>query len=374
MRFALFCHSLVSDWNHGNAHFLRGVTAELLARGHDVRVYEPHDAWSARQLVRHEGRAALDAFARSYPHLRSTRYRLEQIDLDEVLEGVDVVLVHEWSPLELVHRLAEHRHASRRSYLLMFHDTHHRAVSAPAELERYPLAAFDGALVFGKALADVYRARSWTDSVWVWHEAADLRVYRQRPPHARPARDVVWIGNWGDGERTRELEEYLFRPARELRLHGSVYGVRYPLRARLRLWRAGLRYRGWTANHAAPALYHRHRFTVHVPRRFYAEALGGIPTIRVFEALASGVPLISAPWSDSERLFETGRDFLMARDGREMREHMRMLRADDGLARSLAAHGRRTVEARHTCAHRVDELLGICAQLRGEPAAASARS
>ena len=35
MNVAIFCHSIVSDWNHGNAHFLRGVVAELLDRGHD---------------------------------------------------------------------------------------------------------------------------------------------------------------------------------------------------------------------------------------------------------------------------------------------------------------------------------------------------
>ena len=29
MRFVLFCHSLRSDWNHGNAHFLRGVVTDL---------------------------------------------------------------------------------------------------------------------------------------------------------------------------------------------------------------------------------------------------------------------------------------------------------------------------------------------------------
>ena len=40
MRFVLFCHSLLSDWNHGNAHFLRGVVTELCERGHLVDVYE----------------------------------------------------------------------------------------------------------------------------------------------------------------------------------------------------------------------------------------------------------------------------------------------------------------------------------------------
>ena len=29
MKVVIFCHSLISDWNHGNAHFLRGIVAEL---------------------------------------------------------------------------------------------------------------------------------------------------------------------------------------------------------------------------------------------------------------------------------------------------------------------------------------------------------
>ena len=44
MRFVLFYHSLLSDWNHGNAHFLRGIAGELQHRGHEVVVYEPRDA------------------------------------------------------------------------------------------------------------------------------------------------------------------------------------------------------------------------------------------------------------------------------------------------------------------------------------------
>ena len=51
MRIALFCHSLLSDWNHGNAHFLRGVATELVARSHAVSVYEPEEAWSVTNLV-----------------------------------------------------------------------------------------------------------------------------------------------------------------------------------------------------------------------------------------------------------------------------------------------------------------------------------
>ena len=51
MKIALFYHSLISDWNHGNAHFLRGVVRELLALGHTVEVYEPASGWSLQNLL-----------------------------------------------------------------------------------------------------------------------------------------------------------------------------------------------------------------------------------------------------------------------------------------------------------------------------------
>ncbi len=104
----------------------------------------------------------------------------------------------------------------------------------------------------------------------------------------------------------------------------------------------------------------------------HEEGLPGIPTIRVFEALACGIPLVSAPWNDVEGLFTPGEDFLVAPDGAAMRRHLRDVLNDAELARTLAQRGRSTVLARHTCAHRVDELLAIHAEL--EPASQDLRS
>lgn len=371
MKFVLFYHSLASDWNHGNAHFLRGITAELGARGHDVEVYEPRDGWSAGCLAREHGVAALGALERRYPWLTSTRYLLDELDLDRVLGDADVVIVHEWNSPELVAAVNAHRRRTRSPYLLFFHDTHHRAASAPDELERLCVDAFDCALVFGASLADLYARRDWFRQVRVWHEAADTRIFVTAAPGGQAERDLIFVGNWGDGERTSELRHFLLEPAYSLGLTGSIHGVRYPADAQAELGRAGLEYHGWLPNHRVPQAFHRHRFTVHVPRRYYADLLPGIPTIRVFEALAAGIPLISAPWADSERLFEPGRDFLLVRNGRQMREAMRALRSDAGLRDALVTRGRRTIESRHTCAHRVDELLAICAEINlGEPLAA----
>jgi spore maturation protein CgeB len=81
MRVVLFCHSLVSDWNHGNAHFLRGVCTALQSRGHEVAVFEPVDGWSRANLVAEHGAAAEWEFHAAFPHLESRRYDLEDIDL-----------------------------------------------------------------------------------------------------------------------------------------------------------------------------------------------------------------------------------------------------------------------------------------------------
>jgi spore maturation protein CgeB len=99
--------------------------------------------------------------------------------------------------------------------------------------------------------------------------------------------------------------------------------------------------------------------TVHVPRRPYTNALPGIPTIRVFEALACGIPLVSAPWSDVERLFTPGDDFLVAQDRQEMKSCLKRILYEPQEAVALANRGRAAVLSRHTCSHRVDELLEI---------------
>jgi spore maturation protein CgeB len=363
MNVVVFCHSLVSDWNHGNAHFLRGVVAELQDRGHRVRVYEPAAGWSRENLVREFGTAPLREFEAAFPNLASEVYEPADLDLDAALDDADLVLVHEWSEPALVRRIGEH-HARHPDYRLLFHDTHHRAVTAPGEMDRFDLSEYDGVLAFGEVIRRLYLERDRAARAWTWHEAADTRVFVPQP-EVEPDSDLVWIGNWGDGERSEELREFLLAPARRLRLRGDIHGVRYPRMARLRIRLAGLRYRGWVANYRAPDLFARHRLTVHVPRRPYVEALPGIPTIRPFEAMACGIPLICAPWEDAEGLFRPGEDYLVAADGKEMGEAMRAVLDDPGLAARLRASGLETIRARHTCAHRVDELLAIDAELRG---------
>lgn len=361
MKIVYFTHSLLSCWNHGNAHFVRGVLRELIARGHDVHACEPAGNWSLSNLLADAGEHGLVPFYRAYPELSSTTYAASP-RVEAMVDGADVVIVHEWNDPALVAEVGRLRAAGAR-FTLLFHDTHHRAVSAPDEMRAYDLSAYDGVLAFGETLSEVYRGWGWRNRVWTWHEAADTRLFH--PPVEEGERDgLVWIGNWGDGERTAEIERFLLAPAKQAGERLDIYGVRYPDEARAMLARYGATYHGWAPNARAPEIFAAALATVHVPRRYYSTILPGIPTIRVFEALACGIPLISAPWDDAEHLFRPGQDYLTVRDGTETTAAIRAMGEDEELTASLIASGLETIRTRHTCAHRADELLAILATLR----------
>jgi len=358
MKFVFYTHSLISDWNHGNAHFLRGIMRDLVRRGHEALALEPQASWSRDNLIEEQGQAAVDRFHETFPALTSQIYD-PHFDHEAAIADADVVIVHEWTEAALVERIGRARSNGGR-FTLLFHDTHHRAISAEGDIAGLRLAHYDGILAFGETLRQRYLQAGWGSTVFTWHEAADDVLFR---PHAELGKtgDLIWIGNWGDDERSAELLEFLVRPVRTLNLSATVRGVRYPQHALEALDDAGIDYGGWIANAQAPLAFARHKVTLHIPRRPYVENLPGIPTIRVFEALACGIPLICAPWHDSENLFRPGTDYLVASSGKEMSELLKQVLSDESLSADLAAAGLETIRGRHTCRHRVDQLLTILA-------------
>jgi len=366
LRFRFFAHSWISDWNHGNAHFLRGLTSELVRMGHEVRCYEEKDGWSMRHLVEEGPEVAARAFTnfrKTFPGLRVTFYSpgpgLAGF-LESELAGADVVVVHEWNSPEVVATILERK--TRLGFRALFHDTHHRAYTNPGEILRFPLDRFDGVLAFGNAIRRIYLDVFGVKRAWTFHEAADIA--RFFPISSEKDTDVVWIGNWGDEERTRELDEFLVAPARELpECRFAVHGVRYPEQGRERLAESGIEFRGYLPNLSVPGVYARSRVSLHVPRRFYANGLSGVPTIRVFEALATGSPLVCSPWTDSEGLFRPGEDYLSVRDAPAMIAELRHLVGDDPARQQLAQSGLESVLRRHTCAHRAEQLMEVCHEL-----------
>lgn len=364
-RIAYFAHAIRSDWNNGNAHFLRGLLRNMGYLGHEVSIFEPENGWSIQNLrLEERGVGSLQQFERVYPDLRVTPYAAElqasREHWQKALRHMDFVILHEWNPPELAHYLLDLR--EELGFRLLFHDTHHRASSSPEQIRLFGTDQFDGILVFGEGLRSIYRERFNIRNAWTLHEAADTSVFRPLLGMEK-RRDVVWIGNWGDDERSQEICQFLLRPAEELRGRDfTVYGVRYPAQAIAALQHAGVEYGGYLPNLAGPEAYAASRVTMHIPRQQYTGAMTGIPTIRVFEALACGIPLISAPWTDTEHLFREG-DFCIVRNRNEACAAIEGLLRDEVRAREQAKQGLETVLGRHTCMHRAEELTAICEEL-----------
>jgi spore maturation protein CgeB len=358
---AFFTHSLRSDWNNGHAHFMRGLVRALGRMGHTVTCFEREAGWSIDNL-REEGEAghkSLLQFESTYPDIRIAFHSANRDALRVALRSTEVVVVHEWNPPDLIQVLLELR--DDLGFQILFHDTHHRASSSPETIANLQVDRFDGVLAFGRALQQIYQSRFVLERVWVLHEGADTSVFH---PRKEPkTMDALWVGNWGDEERSREICEYLIRPAATLRQYSYVvHGVRYPPHGLEALRDAHIGYGGYLPNLDAPKKYAKARLTFHIPRQQYSTAMTGIPTIRVFEALASGIPLISAPWSDSEALFRPG-DFRMVSSGAEMTSAILQLLQDPVRASEQAALGLETILARHTCSHRAQEFTSICEEL-----------
>lgn len=382
MHVCYFAHSWLSDWNHGNAHFLRGLASALVRRGHTVRCYEDIAAggggWSLAHLFQEPGGSAAVAQVRSaFPELDIRLYgRNPTVPAPALaawplvtewageLRHADVVIAHEWSDPDLLDWLRQMRR--QFSFRLLLHDTHHRLFSQPAQILALQPAACDAVLAFGESLRREYQTALGVRRVYTLHEAADTVRFHPLPGRAKTS-DIAWIGNWGDDERTLELAEFLLQPAAQTRCASHAqwraHGVRYPPAAAAGLQAAGIAYAGYLPNLEVPSTYASSRIAVHIPRQFYAGVLAGIPTIRVFEALACGMPLLSAPWHDAEQLFAAGSDYWMASNGKEMAALVMQLLAQPWQQMELGRRAAATVRSRHTCAHRACELEAICRDL-----------
>lgn len=361
-----FAHSWVSDWNHGNAHFLRGLARALHKAGQKVRCYEELGSWSLSNLIKQEDEraiTAIDDFRKAYPELRIQFYK-NDVRLGEwlirELRGADIVIVHEWNHPRLVNHILDLK--NKLKFRVLLHDTHHRAYTSPREILQFNLHLFDGVLAFGEAIRRIYVNGFGVDRAWTFHEAADVESFR--PLAAEQNIDVLWIGNWGDDERTRELEEFLVQPAQQLSdLKFVAYGVRYPEEVRAKLVCANIDYRGYLPNLKAAEAYNQTKIALHIPRRQYANGLGGIPTIRMFEAMACQALLLCSPWHDEEGLFRPEQDYLCATNGEAMLGILREMNRDERARSQVAGNGFNTIVQRHTCALRAAELIGICQEL-----------
>jgi spore maturation protein CgeB len=351
VKIAFYGSSLLSSWWNGAATYYRGLLRDLASRGYDITFYEP-DAYERQQ---HRDMDPPE-WARSvvYPAtaegLRSVLLEARAADIVVKASGVGVF------DEELLAGVIEH---ARPGALKVFWD-----VDAAATLEEmradedHPVRRAFGSLDFvltyggGPPVVEAYEGFGAARCVPIYN-ALDPTTHHPVDPDARLSADLSFLGNRLP-DREARVEQFFLEPAaalpdRQFLIGGNGWDSK--------AMPANVRHLGHVFTHEHNAFNCTPLAVLNVARDSMAN-IGFSPATRVFEAAGAAACLITDAWEGIELFLQPGEEVLVARDGKDVAEHVRSLTPER--ARSIGQAALRRVLAEHTYAHRgaeVDALL-----------------
>jgi len=359
LRIVILGLSITSSWGNGHATTYRGLVRELAARGHDVLFLERDVEWYASNRdLPHPPHGRTELYE-SVSELRQ-RFSTEVADADLVIvgsyvpEGTDV---GEW----VVH------HAGG---VTAFYD-----IDTPVTLAK--LARGEEEYLSRRLIPHYQLYLSFTGGPTLRRLEEEYGAPVARPlycsvdpalyyPEAAAAQwDLGYMGTYSD-DRQPGLSRLLLEPARRWRSgRFAVAGPQYP------------RTIDWPTNvqrieHLPPArhraFYAAQRFTLNLTRADMIAA-GFSPSVRLFEAAACGIPIISDEWEGLETLLQPEREILIARSPDDVLGWIRQMPEEE--RRAIGTRARERVLAEHTAAHRAAELEQYAFELIGGSTAGS---
>jgi len=354
--------SITSSWGNGHATTYRGLVRELSRLGHEVLFLERDVPWYAMH------RDLPDP-----PYGRTCLYHdlaeLQQ-DYAAFVRKADCVIVGSYvSDGVAVGRWVQ----ETATGVTAFYD-----IDTPVTLTRLSrgdeeylsadlIPGFDLYLSFtGGPTLDLLEKRYGAPRARALYCSVDPDLHY---PSVQPIRwDVGYIGTYSE-DRQPGLAELMLKPATAMPSRRFVVaGPQYPVHI------------SWPVNverieHLPPgrhrSFYSAQRFTLNLTRADMVAA-GWSPSVRLFEAAACGVPVISDSWPGLECLFVPGEEILIARSSDDVCRYL--VEFPDDRRRAIAAAARRRVLSAHTAAHRAAELLGFIAEVGKRPLTASPSS
>ena len=337
--------SITSSWGNGHATTYRGLVRELAAQGHDVLFLERDVPWYASQRDLADPPYGRTELYVSLDDLKA-RFADDVRDADAVVVGSYVpegVAVGEWAV------------ATARG-TTAFYDIDTPVTLAKLERGDFEyltpdlVARYDRYLSFsGGPTLDRLERQYGSPRALPLYCSFDPELYY--PEEAEPTWDLGYMGTYSD-DRQPTLDALLVEPARRRPEKAfCVAGPQYPAAI---AWPANVervehlppaRHRGW---------YNAQRFTLNVTRQDMVRA-GYSPSVRLFEAAACAVPIVSDWWEGLDAVFEIGTEILVARSTGDA---LRILdETPEEERRAIGARARARALREHTAAHRARELV-----------------
>jgi len=344
--------SLSSSWGNGHATTYRSLLRALSRRGHELVFLERDQPWYAQNRdLAHPDFCRL----RIYPDIGALdSYR-------EDIASADAVIVGSYVPDGIKVADFVQRHASG---LTAYYDIDTPVTLAklasrdfeyisPAAIRRFDLYLSFSAGPALHLLESCYGARK----ARALYCSADPDVYR--PSASAAVYDLGYLGTYS-ADRQKGLESLLVATARALPEHRFV--VAGPLYPSDLVWPRNVKRIEHVPPAEHPRFYQSCRFTLNLTRSDMVQ-LGYSPSVRLFEAAASGTPIISDVWRGLADIFEPKREIALARTTEDVCSVLTGWSEKRRL--DVARRARQRLHAEHTPDHRARELERLLSAPRG---------
>jgi spore maturation protein CgeB len=348
MKIVIFGLTVSSSWGNGHATLWRGLIKALSRHGHDVTFFE-----------------------------RDVPYYAKHRDLSELF-GARLVLYRDWNEV-----LPQARHQLRDADVGMVTSYCPDAISAsnllpefgstsvfydldtPVTLNRLRagesveyigprgLRDFDLVLSYTGGIAlELLKTELSARQVAPLYGSVDPEVHMPVAPTEMFECDLSYLGTYA-ADRQKTLEELLVEPARRVpRRKFLIGGAQYPAEFP---WAKNIFFASHVAPPDHPAFYSSSRLTLNVTRAAMAQ-LGYCPSGRLFEAAASGTPIVSDGWEGLGEFFEPGSEILLARTPEDV---VNFLSLSPSELKRISQTARERTLAQHTADQRAIDFENI---------------